>query len=73
MMDMDDDEPGPSRKFLKQKIYEMKTDRRSGAYTSDPNNPQRGIFKDPNKQNQKEYRRKLTDKIKEVRQQMRGT
>lgn len=64
---METPDPNPKKK-LKDSIAAAKLDRRSGKYTSDPTNPSAGIFKDPDKAAQKDYKKSLTAKIKQMRQ-----
>ena len=56
----------PKKKMLKDQIFELKNSKRSGKWTSDPNNPQAGIVQAPRAE-QKEFRRDIKEKIKSIR------
>jgi hypothetical protein len=55
-----------SRFTLKDKVSSLKMEKRAGKYTSDANNPTKGIFKAP-KEEQKEFKKTLKQKIKDTR------
>lgn len=56
----------PSRPKLKQKLSDLRMEKRVGKYNSDPNNPSRGIFKAPADE-QRTYKKGLREKIREVK------
>jgi len=63
---MIDPEEGKSPKKLRQKISDLRMEKRVGKYTSDPNNPSRGIYPAPAEE-QKEFKQNLKQKIREAR------
>lgn len=75
MEDIDDSAetgPGPKKKRLREQIQDFKMDKRVGLYTND-GNPMHGIFKDPNRSNQRNYRKNLRQQISDIRKTNRNT
>ena len=63
-------EDKPKPKKLKDQIKFLKMEKRVGLYTGDPENPTRGIFKDPDKAKQKAFKKNIVSQIRAIR---RGT
>jgi len=70
----DDETEGPGappaqpsdKKKLKQRISDLKMDKRVGKWVGDPDNPTRGIYKAPRSE-QREYRKTIKQKIRNLR------
>ena len=57
-------EDKPKPKKLKDQIKFLKMEKRVGLYTGDPENPTRGIFKDPDKAKQKAFKKNIVSPIR---------